>query len=142
MLNNLKPILAQPCFPPISSEQYACSSESDFNSESELVRRLGSWLLNVLKYNSIYKQCRPLIDTMKSAQSEVEAKTFELAVVRQRVFEAKKKVSRVNEELSNAMVLNEKLQDVEVKLSLVESIFISLEHKSQNYEGEELITNN
>ena len=79
---------------------------------------------------------------MKSAQSEVEAKTFELAVVRQRVFEAKKKVSRVNEELSNAMVPNEKLQDVEVKLSLVESIFISLEHKSQNYEGEELITNN
>ena len=59
----------------------------------------------------------------------------DLAVVRRRVYEANNKVARLNKELDYAIGLNENLQDVEVKLSLVESILINLEHKSQNYEG-------
>ena len=82
------------------------------------------------------------MEALDSAKFDVETKTAELAVVRARVYDTNKKVARLNEELNYAIALNARLQDVEGKLSLVESIVISLEHKSQNYEGEELFTNN
>jgi dynein heavy chain len=115
IVNDLKPILAQPYF-----------NESEMKGKSVAASYICAWVVNVIKYNSVYKKVKPLMETLESAKNEVETKTAELAVVRARVKEANDKVAAMNKELDEATELKERVEaEADVcltKLSMAERL--------------------
>jgi dynein heavy chain len=115
IVNDLKPILAQPYF-----------NEVEMRGKSVAASYICAWVVNVIKYNSVYKKVKPLMETLESAKNEVETKTAELSVVRARVKEANDKVAAMNKELDEATELKERVEsEADVcltKLSMAERL--------------------
>jgi dynein heavy chain len=98
---------------------------------------LCAWCVNVVKYNSIYKKVKPLMDTLEAATEEVAKKEVELATVRARVKEANDKVAAMNAELDQAVEIKEKVEAeanaCQLKLSMAERLVNGLADENKRW---------
>lgn len=99
-LNALAPLLAQPWF-----------NKNDMMSKSVAAAYMCSWVVNIVRYNSIYKKVKPLKDAADAAQATAEAKQAELAVVIEKVRQINEKVDGLKRQLYEAEEAKRKVEE-------------------------------
>ena len=83
---------------------------------------LANWVINVVKYNEIYVNVRPLQEEAERAEKEANEKLEELKVVQDRVAEIIAKVNELKRQLAEAeakkQAVVDKAEKLEVALNL------------------------
>lgn len=80
-------------------------------SQNEAAKYLCSWLVNIIEFNRIFKEVKPLKEMCDSATQELEIKQTQLAVI-------KEKVRLLNEKVN---ILKKALEEAEAKKAKVEA---------------------
>lgn len=80
-------------------------------SQNEAAKYLCSWLVNIIEFNRIFKEVKPLKEMCDSATQELEIKQAQLAVI-------KEKVRLLNEKVN---ILKKALEEAEAKKAKVEA---------------------
>ena len=70
-------------------------TESDMASQSFAASKLCGWAANIVKFNKIFKEVKPLVDLVKVASDTVETKKKELPIVKERVRVLNEKVNNL-----------------------------------------------
>jgi dynein heavy chain len=99
-LERMKPLLATP----------------DFNIDTMMGKSrpagfLTAWIINVVKYNSIYKRVKPLMDQAEAAQAIADEKSKELAIVQEKVKVIVDKVNALKLKLDEAEIAKKAVED-------------------------------
>lgn len=100
ILKGLEPILATEGF-----------NQKDMEKKSVAASYLCAWLVNIVKYNSIYKKVKPLMDAAEAAEALAKQKQEEQAVVDERVRVVKEKVAELNTQLDEAKAKKQAVED-------------------------------
>jgi dynein heavy chain len=104
-LEALKPLLAKDYFKP---------GKDGMARYSEAGSYLCGWMVNVVKYNEIYKKVKPLQDSAAEAEALANSKKEELAIVMEKV-----------------RVINEKVGDLKAQLAEAEAVAAKVEADAQ-----------
>ena len=78
-------------------------NQKDMEKKSVAASFLCSWIVNIVKYNTIYKKVKPLMDTAEAADALAKQKQEEQNVVDERVRVVKERVAELNEKLQEAV---------------------------------------
>lgn len=90
--------------------------EPYFNKETMLKKSqaagyLTGWMVNIIKYNTIYKKVKPLQDTADAAQAEASKKQEELKVVQDALKVILDKVQELKDQLAAAEAKKKAVED-------------------------------
>ena len=99
-LAGLAPILAEPFF-----------NFEVMKGKSIAAAYLCGWIVNIVRYNQIYKKVKPLKDAAQAAQDLATMKQEELAVVIEKVRVINEKVDALKQQLQNAIDDKQKVED-------------------------------
>ena len=99
-LTSLAPILAEPFF-----------NFEIMKGKSIAAAYLCGWIVNIVRYNSIYKKVKPLKDAAQAAQDLATMKQEELAIVIEKVRLINEKVDALKQQLQNAVDDKQKVED-------------------------------
>lgn len=99
-LEMIKPQLGDPNF----NEQY-------MKSKSIAASYLCAWVVNIAKFNTIYKKVKPLQDAAAAAQATADAKQAELAIAEAKKKEAEDKVDALKAQLAEAEAAKKRVED-------------------------------
>lgn len=72
---------------------------------------LCGWIINLVKYNTIYKMVKPLMDLAEAAQATADAKAAELAVAEEKKRVALAKVEELKANLAQAEAEKKRVED-------------------------------
>lgn len=86
ILDNLQKILSIPGF-----------NEEDMKSKNYAACKLCSWVVNIVNFNRIFKQVKPLVETKNSAIEQLEIKKKDLATIKEKVKILNEKVGTLKE---------------------------------------------
>ena len=119
ILEQLRPIIAQDFF-----------NEKEMGKKSEAASFLCAWVVNVVEYNRIYKNVKPLMERKETAEKEAADKEEELSGARAKVKAATDHVETLQQKLNDAQVKKEKVEseaeEYQTKLALAEKLVGSL----------------
>lgn len=71
--------------------------------KSAAAANLCKWIVNIVKYNSIYKKVKPLMDSASEAENTANEKAEELRVVQEKVRVVVEKVDALRQKLNDAV---------------------------------------
>lgn len=100
ILKGLEPILSQDGF-----------NQKDMEKKSVAASYLCAWLVNIVKYNTIYKKVKPLMDASEAAEALANQKQEEQKVVDERVRVVKERVAELNQKLDDAKLQKQAVED-------------------------------
>jgi dynein heavy chain len=94
VINDLEPILSQPYF-----------NKKTMMGKSEAAANLCNFIVNVVRYNKIWRQVEPLMQSADEAEKLANEKLEELRIVQEKVAEI---VAKVNELKANLQAAEDK----------------------------------
>jgi dynein heavy chain len=80
-------------------------------TKSDAAAYLCAWMINCVKFNTIYKKVKPLQDSANAAEALANAKKEELAIVMEKVREINEKVDALKTQLAEAQAALKKVED-------------------------------
>lgn len=86
--------------------------------KSSAAANLCNWVINIVKYNSIYKKVKPLMESAEAAEKLANEKQAELAVVLEKVRVIVEKVDGLKASLQQAVDKKQAVEDDANKLQL------------------------
>lgn len=107
ILDGVYPIIREPYF-----------NKKEMAGKSVAASFLCEWVVNVVEYNRIYKNVKPLMEKLDGAKEEVAKKDAELSIIRAKVKEVTDKVDALNKELDAA---NERKAKVEAEAEMCQT---------------------
>lgn len=79
-------------------------------SQNEAAKYLCSWLINIIEFNRIFKEVKPLQIQCEEATQEVEIKQQQLAIINEKVRGLNEKVAVLRKSLEEAEAKKEKVE--------------------------------
>jgi dynein heavy chain len=98
--NEVKELLKKPHF-----------TKEGMLSKSVAAANIANWVINVIKYNDIYVNVKPLQEEAERAEKEANEKAEELRIVQERVAEIVAKVNALKEQLAAAEAKKQEVVD-------------------------------
>lgn len=86
--------------------------------KSSAAANLCNWVINIVKYNSIYKKVKPLMESAEAAEKLATEKQAELAIVLEKVRVIVEKVDALKAQLQQAVDKKQAVEDDANKLQL------------------------
>jgi dynein heavy chain len=72
-------------------------------AKSQAAGYMTLWLVNLVRFNTIYKKVKPLMDQSEAAQAMADAKSKELEIVQEKVRQITEKVDGLQKQLDEAV---------------------------------------
>lgn len=107
ILKDLEPILALEGF-----------NYENMAKKSSAAANLCNWVINIVKYNTIYKKVKPLMESAEAAEKLAAEKQAELAIVLEKVRVIVEKVDALKAQLQAAVDKKQAVEDDANKLQL------------------------
>ena len=79
-------------------------------SQNEAAKYLCAWLVNIIEFNRIFKEVKPLKEKCDAATAEKDAKQAELAIIKEKVRILNEKVSALKKNLEEAEARKAKVE--------------------------------
>lgn len=86
--------------------------------KSSAAANLCNWVINIVKYNSIFKKVKPLMESAEAAEKLATEKQAELAIVLEKVRVIVEKVDALKAQLQQAVDKKQAVEDDANKLQL------------------------
>lgn len=105
ILKDLEPILSLEGF-----------NYENMSKKSSAAANLCNWVINIVKYNTIYKKVKPLMESSEAAEKLATEKQAELAIVLEKVRVIVEKVDALKAQLQAAVDKKQAVEDDANKL--------------------------
>lgn len=90
----------------------------NMSKKSSAAANLCNWVINIVKYNTIYKKVKPLMESSEAAEKLATEKQAELAIVLEKVRVIVEKVDALKAQLQAAVDKKQAVEDDANKLQL------------------------
>lgn len=126
VLDELAPILAYDGF-----------NYENMKKKSDAAANLCKWIVNTVKFNSIYKKVKPLMDSASEAEGIADAKGEELRIVKEKVAIIVEKVNALKQKLDDAIekkkAVEQEAQDLQDQLDLANRLVGGLADENKRW---------
>jgi dynein heavy chain len=85
-------------------------NESNMKTKNFAASKLCAWSTNIVTFNRIFKEVKPIVERKDKASEEVEQKKRDLAIVKERVRVLNEKVEALTRQLEEAMEVKEAVE--------------------------------